>query len=101
MKRLLLGFAALVLVVVAFAETAAARNPGGRNFNGAVFSAGVSGDATTAPGPAIGSAPGPLDALVRVSTDQGVSGPLTAEELTTSGRPSWSVVWARGSMPRQ
>ena len=52
-KRLLLGFAALVLGVVAFAETAAARNPGGRNFNGAVFSAGVSGDATTAPGPAI------------------------------------------------
>ena len=86
MKRLLLGFAALVLGVAAFAETAAARNPGGRNFNGAVFSAGVSGDATTAPGPAIAAAPGPLDALVRVSTDQGVSGPLIAEELTTSGR---------------
>jgi hypothetical protein len=27
----------------------------------------------------------PFDSLVRVSTDQGISVPLTAEELTTSG----------------
>ena len=27
----------------------------------------------------------PFDSLVRVSTDQGVTAPLTAEELTTSG----------------
>src|SRR5205085_3466200 len=68
-----------------FATTAAARNPDGRNFNGARFSAGVSGDANATAGPAIATAPGPLDALVRVSTDNGVSSPLTAEEQTTSG----------------
>src|SRR5204863_7249847 len=47
---------------------------------------GVSGDANAVAGPAIVSATPSLDALVRVSTDQGVSAPLTAEELTTSGR---------------
>jgi len=84
-KRLLIGTAAFVLAAAMLAGTAAARGPAGRSFNGAVFSAGVSGDASAVAGPVITSATPFLDALVRVSTDQGVSGPLTAEELTTSG----------------
>jgi hypothetical protein len=86
MKPFLTGTAMFVLITAVFAATAAARGPGGRTFHGAVFSAGVSGDPNAAPGPAITSATPALDSLVRVSTDQGVSGPLTAEELTTSGR---------------
>jgi len=39
---------------------------------------------TGTPKPAITFA-SPFDSLVRVSTDQGVTAPLTAEELTTSG----------------
>ena len=85
MKRLLTLSAVFVAAVALFAATAAARNPDGRNFNGALFSAGVSGDANATAGPTIAAAPGPLDALVRVSTDNGVSSPLTAEEQTTSG----------------
>jgi hypothetical protein len=85
-ERLLAGSAAVVLATAAFAGTAAARGPGGRTFNGAIFSAGVSGDPNVAPAPVITSATPALDSLVRVSTDQGVTGPLTAEELTTSGR---------------
>jgi BNR repeat-like domain len=84
-KRLLISAAAIALAV-AFAGSAAARGPAGRTFHGAIFSAGVSGDPNAAPGPAIRSAPSLLESLVRVSNDQGVSGPLTAEELTTSGR---------------
>jgi hypothetical protein len=84
-KRLLALWAAFVMATALFAATAAARNPDGRNFNGARFSAGVSGDANATAGPVIAATPGPLDALVRVSTDNGVSGPLTAEEQTTSG----------------
>jgi hypothetical protein len=71
--------AALVVVLAAPAE---ARNPGGRTFG--IYSAGVSGDdgasrSVAAPTPFLG-------ALVRVSNDDGVTVPLTAEELTTSGR---------------
>ena len=84
MKRPLAA-AACMLAAASLASTAGARGPAGRTFNGAVFSAGVSGDANAAPGPTLTLAP-PLDALVRVSTDQGVSAPLTAEEQTTSGR---------------
>jgi Neuraminidase (sialidase) len=85
-KRLLTGAAAIVLAAAVLAGTAAARGPAGRDFNGAVFSAGVSGDANATAGPTITSPTPSLDALVRVSTDQGVTAPLTAEELTTSGR---------------
>jgi hypothetical protein len=84
-KRPLTGAAAIVLAAAVLAGTAAARGPGGRTFNGAVFSAGVSGDANAVPTPRITSATPSLDALVRVSTDQGVTAPLTAEERTTSG----------------
>lgn len=86
MKRLLAGATAFVLVAALCAGSATARGPAGRTFHGAVFSAGVSGDPNAAPGPVITSATPAVDALVRVSTDDGVSGPLTAEELTTSGR---------------
>ncbi|HEV8687437.1 MAG TPA: sialidase family protein [Gaiellaceae bacterium] len=85
MKRFLTIAVAAVLTAAVLAGTAAARGPAGRTFNGAVFSAGVSGDPDVAAGPAIRFA-SPFDSLVRVSTDQGVTGPLTAEELTTSGR---------------
>jgi hypothetical protein len=84
-KRLLIGVAAVVVATALFAGTASARGPAGRTFHGAVFSAGVSGDPDAAAGPALGSA-ALFDPLVRVSTDQGVTGPLTAEEQTTSGR---------------
>jgi hypothetical protein len=85
-KRVLTGVAAFVLVAAVSAGTAAARGPAGRTFDGAVFSAGVSGDPNAPVAPSIFSATPFLDSLVRVSTDQGVSAPLTAEELTTSGR---------------
>jgi hypothetical protein len=84
-KRLFAAAAALVVIATVLAGTAAARGPAGRTFYGAVFSAGVSGDPNAVAGPAITFA-SPFDSLVRVSTDQGVTGPLTAEELTTSGR---------------
>jgi BNR repeat-like domain len=83
-KRALIGGASVLLAAALFAGSATARGPAGRTFHGAVFSAGVSGDPKAAAGPVITFA-SPFDSLVRVSTDQGVSGPLTAEELTTSG----------------
>ena len=85
MKRLVTGGALIVFALAGLTGTAAARGPDGRVFSGAKFSAGVSGDASVAVTSATSSTtlvPGPL---VRVSTDQGVSAPLTAEELTTSG----------------
>jgi hypothetical protein len=84
--RRLVVAGALVALIAALggAGPATARGPGGRTFHGAVFSAGVSGDASVAAPPSIGATP-PSAALVRVSTDAGVSAPLTAEELTTSG----------------
>ena len=83
MKRAVAGIS-VVLAVAVLAGSAAARGPAGRTFHGAKFSAGVSGDASAAAGPVITFA-APFDSLVRISTDQGVSAPLTAEELTTSG----------------
>ena len=84
-RRLLIGAAVLILAAVLGSTAAAARGPAGRNFHGAVFSAGVSGDPNVAPAAVITFAAPLVDPLVRVSTDQGVVGPLTAEELTTSG----------------
>jgi len=78
LKRLLTGAVAVVLVAGLFAGTAAARGPAGRTFHGAVFSAGVSGDPNAPAGPAITFA-SPFDSLVRVSNDQGVSGPLRSD----------------------
>jgi hypothetical protein len=84
-KRLLAGVIGVGLVAALFAGSATAGGPAGRTFHGAVFSAGVSGDPKAAPGRVITSATASLDGLMRVSTDDGVSAPLTAEELTTSG----------------
>jgi BNR repeat-like domain len=84
-KRLLAGVIVVGLVASLFAGSATARGPAGRTFHGAVFSAGVSGDPNAAPGRVITSATPSLNGLVRVSTDDGVSAPLTSEELTTSG----------------
>src|SRR5207244_1121878 len=84
-NRLLSGLAVFVLAAAVLAGTAAARGPAGRDFHGAVFSAGVSGDLRTAAGPTITAATPFLDSLVRVSPDRGVSAPLTAHELPTRG----------------
>ena len=67
------------------APSASARNPGGRDYGGAIFSAGVSGvDGPNA------SFPRPLtpalDAIVRVSDDSGLPDTLAPWELNQSGR---------------
>ena len=85
MKRLLAVTTAFALFGALFTGSATARGPAGRTFDGAVFSAGVSGDPNAGPGPVLTPPTPSLGALVRVSTDEGVSAPLTAEELTTSG----------------
>jgi hypothetical protein len=84
-KRLLTSAMAFVLAAAVLAGTGAARGPAGRGVSGALFSAGVSGDSTAAVGQTGISTALSVDPLVRVSTDLGVSAPLTAEELTTSG----------------
>jgi hypothetical protein len=85
MRRLLAAVALGALATALLASAATARNPGGRDFGGAIFSAGVSG--TDGAGPVrFGLATPALDALLRVSDDSGVTGPLLPEELTTSGR---------------
>jgi hypothetical protein len=82
MRRSVQATLIVTLLVVLAAAPADARNPGGRTFG--IYSAGVSGTDGASRSLA---APTPfLDALVRVSTDAGVTAPLTAEELTTSGR---------------
>ena len=61
---------ALIAALVAFAaaQAAPARNPGGRDFPGAIFSAGVSGE-DTGGGAGLGTPVSSLGALVRVSDD--------------------------------
>ena len=83
MRRFLSAAAIVTLVVAVIAATASARNPGGRDFGNAVFSAGVSGrDGASAR--AFGPATLALPTLTRVSDDTGVTIPLLAE-LGTSG----------------
>ena len=84
MRRFLTAAAVLTLGVAVIAATASARNPGGRDFGDAVFSAGVSGKDGGA-ARAFGPATLALDALTRVSDDSGVTIPLLPEELGTSG----------------
>jgi len=85
MRRFLTAAAAVTLGLALIATAASARNPGGRDFGGAAFSAGVSGESRPGGAP-LGPATPALDALVRVSDDSGVTGPLLPEELTTSGQ---------------
>lgn len=75
-------FAAVSLAVLA--QPAAARNPAGRDYGGAIFSAGVSGtDGTRI---ALSAATPGLDALVRASDDSGLPDTLAPWELSQSGR---------------
>jgi hypothetical protein len=83
MRRVVVALA-LVLSAGLLVQAAAARNPGGRDFGGAVFSAGVSG--VDAPRVGIAGPTPALGTLVRVSTDNGVTAPLSPEELSTSGQ---------------
>ena len=84
MRRFLTAAAAVMLCVTVIAASASARNPGGRDFGGAVFSAGVSGKDGAAQR-AFGPATPALDALTRASDDSGVTIALLPEELGTSG----------------
>jgi hypothetical protein len=81
---MVVAFVALALSVAFFAQAASARNPAGRDFGDAVFSAGVSGE--DGPGVALRAGLFSLASLVRVSDDSGVTAPLLPEELSTSGR---------------
>lgn len=80
MRRTMLVAALLALVL---APTGLARNPGGRNFQGAVFSAGVSGTDAGATA-SLGSLTPFLDALVRASDDASSTvGPTPAGQSGT------------------
>jgi hypothetical protein len=84
MNRPFTAFALAVACVSVFAQGAAARNPGGRDYGGAIFSAGVSGTdgARVAPRAAAIA----LGSLFRVSDDSGLPDTLAPWELNQSGR---------------
>jgi hypothetical protein len=84
MRRSLLVIAIMAGGLLLLAPTAAARNPGGRDYGGAIFSAGVSGT----DGPRTGRAAFTtfLSALFRVSDDSGLPDTLASWELNESGR---------------
>jgi hypothetical protein len=83
MKRLIV-FAVVVAALLLMAQAAPARNPGGRDYGGAIFSAGVSG--VDGPSSRPRSAAEAPSALVRVSDDSGLPDVLAAWELNQSGR---------------
>jgi hypothetical protein len=64
--RRLIPLVTAALIAATATATASARNPGGRNFPGATFSAGVSGDDFVSPAGGVSSL---LGSLVRVSDD--------------------------------
>ena len=84
MRKLVVGLtiAAMLFVLV---QSAAARNPGGRNYGGAIFSAGVSGKDGGPKAVLLPLTPA-LDALTRVSDDTGLPDTLASWELNQSGR---------------
>ena len=84
MRRLFTALALVIACAAVLTQGAAARNPGGRNYGGAIFSAGVSGTdgARVAPRAAAIS----LGALFRVSDDSGLPDTLATWELNQSGR---------------
>jgi hypothetical protein len=84
MRKLMLGLAVVVGLGV-LAQPAAARNPGGRHYGGAIFSAGVSGR-DGARKIVLRPLTPALDALTRVSDDTGVPDPLASWEMGQSGR---------------
>jgi hypothetical protein len=83
MGRLLVGLT-VVAVLVGLAQPAAARNPGGRDYGGAIFSAGVSGSGGKANVTLTPLTPA-LNALTRVSDDSGLPDSLAPWELNQSG----------------
>jgi hypothetical protein len=83
MRRLVFALSAALLGAALLAQVGSARNPGGRTSK-AVFSAGASG--VDGAGALLVPAAPFLDALVRVSTDDGVTAAPDAVELATSGR---------------
>jgi hypothetical protein len=82
--RLLVVFMLATACVATLAQGAAGRNPGGRDYGGAIFSAGVSGvdggrTAKLAAATALGG-------LIRASDDSGLPDALATWELNQSGR---------------
>ena len=84
MRRFLVGLAIAVAAAV-LVQAASARNPGGRNYGGAIFSAGVSGKDGGRKAALVPLTPA-LDPLVRVSDDSGLPDTLASWELNQSGR---------------
>ncbi len=84
MHRLLVVFIFATACVATLAQGAAGRNPGGRDYGGAIFSAGVSGTDGTRVGPRTAAIS--LGALFRVSDDTGLPDTLAPWELNQSGR---------------
>jgi len=84
MNRLFTAFVLAVVCAGSIAQGAAARNPGGRDYGGAVFSAGVSGsDGARVSSRAAALA---LGTLFRVSDDSALPDTLAPWELNQSGR---------------
>jgi hypothetical protein len=86
MRRLLIGLA-VAAALVTLVQPAAARNPAGRHYGGAIFSAGVSGkDGARKVVRAPLTLTEALAALTRVSDDTGLPDRLAPWELNQSGR---------------
>ena len=95
MHRLLVVFVFATACVATLAQGASARNPGGRDYGGAIFSAGVSGidgprTARLAPATALGG-------LLRVSDDSGLPDTLASSDLAASAGTEGEGV--RGTTP--
>jgi hypothetical protein len=84
MRRSFLLIAILAGGLLLLAPAAAARNPGGRDYGGAIFSAGVSG--TDGPRRTHAAFTTFLSSLFRVSDDSGLPDTLASWELNQSGR---------------
>jgi hypothetical protein len=84
MKRSFVVFAFVLAGVALLASSAGARNPGGRDYGGAIFSAGVSG--TDGPRRTHATFTTFLSSLFRVSDDSGLPDTLASWELNQSGR---------------
>src|SRR5262245_64964422 len=87
MRRLLIGLA-VAAAFFTLVQPAAARNPAGRNYGGAIFSAGVSGkDGARKVVRTPLTFTEALAALTRVSDDTGLPDTLAPWEVNQSGRP--------------
>jgi hypothetical protein len=84
MRRLFTVLALCAFAAALVVPAAGARNPGGRDYGGAIFSAGVSG--TDGGGPRAAGPSSFLAALVRASDDSGLPDVLAPWELNQSGR---------------